>query len=977
MNGARGIRSTRRGRLALAACTLLVGIAAVGSIGDGAAAAGAPYDVTVPNGGFEAPAIANRTDVYRPTGGSWTFTDQAGVSRSSSTMSNNIPAFPEGVQVGFVQNAGKVVQKMWIEPGDSLTFAATQRRSSRTGLQSIAVVIDGIPQGAAIVPGDNVWTTHTVSLSVPAPRLVNVEIRGLTTITGQNRTAFLDAVSVVRTPTDIPDTGLPAQTQRGILDTRTKPMAAGVVGVLKDGDSEPALDTPALAFAQWGNVIFVGGKFANVQRGAGAPLEAQSYLAAFDKSTGAWIDTFRPTLNGTVWDLAMTADGKLIVGGQFTNVNGVADTAGLAALDPATGAVLPGWRASLILTSNTMRPYVRAIDVVGTSVYVGGNYNRIVGPDGVTRSAARLNRLSAVDGRPIRGFAANIGGAVYDIDATDTRLYAVGKFTTVNGELRDSLAILDPLTGTSIPGMKQMLFTTETASRWYQQAVVDMGDIVWVGGSEHSTQAYTSSDLTRLRIFTSNPLGDIQALAAVNGYLYGGSHANPSTFMYTDATHYTNLTGWTTKDPVKWIGAVDLENRTFVPTWTPSVGVNNGEGAWELFVDSDSCMWAGGDFKRGSSTSNGYLYAQGFTKFCPVDHTAPTTPATASATPAVSGVSLAWGASTDSAGGVRYEVLRNDRPIATGLTGRTFTDPTGTSTDRYFIRSIDGSGNRSATTPVVLVGPDAINPSTPQNLVGVPGLDGEAVLSWSASTDNVAVTGYAVFRNGVEVQTTATTTATVTGLPAGANSFQVAAVDGAGNVSTRTGLVTVTVTGADLVKPTSPKDLVIVPGADNEAVLTWTASTDNVGVTGYRIYRSGVLVQTVTDATTVTLTALPTGTNSFQVSAIDAAANESSKTASVTVMVTGVDVTKPSTPRDLVGTLLPSGDVELTWTASTDNVGVAGYTIFQTGAAVQTVAASPATISGLTTGTYFFQVQAFDAATNTSNKTASITVVIP
>ena len=64
-------------------------------------------------------------------------------------------------------------------------------------------------------------------------------------------------------------------------------------------------------------------------------------------------------------------------------------------------------------------------------------------------------------------------------------------------------------------------------------------------------------------------------------------------------------------------------------------------------------------------------------------------------------------------------------------------------------------------------------------------------------------------------------------------------------------------------------------------VLTWTASTDNVGVTGYEVYRNGVLATTVTTPT-ATLTGL-TGNNFYQVLAFDAAGNKSAKTASVLV----------------------------------------------------------------------------------------------
>jgi hypothetical protein len=976
----RTVREPRsKGRLlAVVGAFLTVGVAVVGLNGN-AGAAGGPYDVTVPNGGFETPALNASTWSLRPSGASWTFSDTAGISRANSGYTNFAPAFPAGLQVAYIQRAGKVVQRLWVEPGDVLAFSATQRVNQNTLLQTLSVAVDGVVRGS-VTPPRNSWNAYTVDLGITSPGRVNVELRGLAT--NSDVTALVDAVRIVRTPVDIPDQGLPAITQRGILDTRTQPMAAGVLGVLKTGDSEPSVDTPVQAFAEWTNpntgqaIMFVGGKFANVQRGAGAPLQNQRYLAAFDRNTGAWIDTFRPTLDGTVWDLDVTADGRLIVGGQFTNINGVANTSGLAALDPATGQVVPGWRAGLAISNSTIRAFARTVKVVGPHIYVGGNFNRVTGPDGVQRTAARIDKLAASTGIPVSGWNGNIGGQVYDLDVTSDRVYAAGKFSLVNGETRHSLAILTTTNGSSVPGMKQMLFTTESSSGWYQQAVVAFDDVVWVGGSQHSTQAYTTNDLTRLRVFTTNPWGDVQTLAAHNGYLYGGSHANPSTFMYTDATHFTNLTGWTTKDPAKWIGAIDMQNNTFVPTWVPQVGVSNGEGGWELVMDSVGCMWAGGDFDRGSSTSNGYHYAQGFTKFCTVDTVAPTTPVTSTATEVPGGISLTWSLSTDDRrGGIRYEVLRNDRPIVTGLASRSFVDPTGTSTDRYFIRSVDAAGNRSATTPVVIAGVDTVKPTAPRDLVGNPGADGAAVLSWTASTDNFGVTGYNVYRSGTLVTSVTGTTATVTGLPVGSNTFQVSALDAAGNESNRSAPATVMVTGPDLAAPSVPRDLAGSPGGLGEAVLTWTASTDNVGVAGYRVYRSGVQVAEVA-ATTATITDLPAGANSFQVSAFDAAGNESNRTASISVSVVAPDVTRPTSPRDLTGVPGADGEAVLTWTASTDNVGVTGYNVYRSGTFVTSVTGTTATITGLATGPHHFQVAAFDAAGNESLRSASVTVQV-
>ena len=65
-----------------------------------------------------------------------------------------------------------------------------------------------------------------------------------------------------------------------------------------------------------------------------------------------------------------------------------------------------------------------------------------------------------------------------------------------------------------------------------------------------------------------------------------------------------------------------------------------------------------------------------------------------------------------------------------------------------------------------------------------------------------------------------------------------------------------------------------MPPAPGQVVLNWTGSTDNVGVTGYRIYRNGTQVGSVLGAiTTFTHTNLQSGNSDYTVRAVDAAGN--------------------------------------------------------------------------------------------------------
>ena len=701
------------------------------------------------------------------------------------------------------------------------------------------------------------------------------------------------------TSTAIPDQGVPASTistaLSGTVSDINSALQGGVVGVLKTGDTQPEVDAMVLAFAEVGNRIYVGGKFANVQRGTGAPLEAQSYLAAFDRTTGAWIDSFRPTLDGTVWDLAVTPSGQLLVAGQFTNVNGAANTSAMALLDPTSGQVVPGWTATFGLTGATTRPLVRSIDVQGGWVYVGGNFTRITGPDGLIRSTGRLARVALANGRPDTVFRPLPDGEIYSLDATAAVVYIAGQFENVNGANHRKLTAINTTDGSVAAGVADFLSstTTWTGGWWtafygYQQAVLQVSTgQVWSAGSEHNVDVHRGSDLALERRFIQNwRSGDGQAIAQIGNVVYVGSHAVDSGLM-SDALYSPVTENFSRVDPINRIGAWNVNTTNFINMWEPNIFTNpTGEGAWSLFGDSQGCLWAGGDFNRGAYIGGQATYMMGFGKFCAPENQPPTTPSGAAASNrAAGGVNLSWRASADNAGAgagaVKYEVLRNDRVIAGGLNSLSYSDPDGTLTDRYFVRAIDIAGNRSASTAAFRL-VDTTKPSVPTGLTAALQPDGSVVVTWSPSTDNIGVTGYALSNRGVEIQTVNSPSATLTGLPPGTHYLQVLAFDASGNRSAKTSSAVVTITGADVTKPTVPKNLTATLQPNGSVVVTWSPSTDNIGVTGYALFDTGVEIQQVT-GTTVTLPPVAAGNHWYQVLAFDAAGNRSAKTASVKI----------------------------------------------------------------------------------------------
>src|SRR5204863_167482 len=101
---------------------------------------------------------------------------------------------------------------------------------------------------------------------------------------------------------------------------------------------------------------------------------------------------------------------------------------------------------------------------------------------------------------------------------------------------------------------------------------------------------------------------------------------------------------------------------------------------------------------------------------------------------------------------------------------------------------------------------DTTPPTTPTGLTATVAGSTGANLSWTASTDNVGVTGYIVRRNGVQVATPATTSFADTGLSAATTySYTDTARDRAGNTSANSASASVTI--ADTTPPTTPTGL--------------------------------------------------------------------------------------------------------------------------------------------------------------------------
>ncbi|MEN3308246.1 MAG: hypothetical protein V7603_4448, partial [Micromonosporaceae bacterium] len=180
----------------------------------------------------------------------------------------------------------------------------------------------------------------------------------------------------------------------------------------------------------------------------------------------------------------------------------------------------------------------------------------------------------------------------------------------------------------------------------------------------------------------------------------------------------------------------------------------------------------------------------------------------------------------------------------------------------------------------------------------------------------------------------------------------------------------------DTQPPTAPSGLAFTESTPGQVVLTWHASTDNVGVTGYDVYANNTLQSSVPGgALTYTDTEPLSATVTYVVRARDAAGNQSGNSNSVTRPGQTGDTQAPTAPSALAYTQPQAGQIRLAWGASTDNVGVSAYDVYRDGSLLSSVGGGVLsyTDSQPDTATVSYYARARDAAGNVSAPSNTVT----
>src|SRR5213079_3004540 len=347
--------------------------------------------------------------------------------------------------------------------------------------------------------------------------------------------------------------------------------------------------------------------------------------------------------------------------------------------------------------------------------------------------------------------------------------------------------------------------------------------------------------------------------------------------------------------------------------------------------------------------------------------------------------------------------------LTTGMTLEAWVNPTVAPTgwrtvidknvDGYYLMASSDQGNRPAVGGTWTAGN--------QNTFGPSGLPANAWTHLAATFDGATVR---LYMNGVQVasraQTTLLTTSTGT-LQIGANGY--AGENFAGRIDEvriyNRALTTAeiqtdmnTAVGSaptpDTQAPTAPGTLTATAASGSQINLSWTAATDNVGVTGYPVERcqgagctSFAPIGTAAGTTYADAGLAANTSYSYQVRATDAAGNPSGYSNVASATTPAPDTQPPTAPGTLTATVVSGSQINLSWTASTDNVGVTGYPVQRCQGAgctsfapIGTRAGTTYADAGLAANTsYSYQVRATDAAGNPSeySNVASATTPAP
>ena len=338
---------------------------------------------------------------------------------------------------------------------------------------------------------------------------------------------------------------------------------------------------------------------------------------------------------------------------------------------------------------------------------------------------------------------------------------------------------------------------------------------------------------------------------------------------------------------VSWSGATDnvgvtgyrvvMDGAFYVDTGTTEENIANLEPLTE-YCFTVAAFDAAGNLSASTATVCAETTSD-------VDEEPPTMPTELSIDrPAWNSIRIEWAPAEDNVGVGGYALLRDGEALAT--TEDSFfldTLPAPLTEYCYQVSAFDAAENSSGLAgPICQTTgrrptpppPDTSAPSTPGNLQVEAVSETAISLNWNPSSDNRSVTLYKIYRDGSFLDTAPTLTFQDSRLAADTEyCYAVSALDAAQNESDQSGAVCATTFAPDTTNPDQPGAPDLTAVSQTEIDLAWDPVSDNVGVTGYKVYRDSVYLAS-TDNTALSDTELSPGTSyCYQVAAFDEAGN--------------------------------------------------------------------------------------------------------
>ena len=351
---------------------------------------------------------------------------------------------------------------------------------------------------------------------------------------------------------------------------------------------------------------------------------------------------------------------------------------------------------------------IKTLHVRDGYLYIGGSFTHLKGQTSPTYAYARnLARIKLSNGEVDWNWRPVFNGTVNGVSASEGNadVYVAGYFTQLNNQEAFRLAHMQGSSTNPVAWHHRPSYTPKNAQTWdlknerrmwgFQFDVQDAGSSVWVGGTEHMITRYEKSSMRRTDSAITREGGDFQDLHLSGNTIYGACHCGDFLFQGAD-TVYSEWENATNAQTIRLVAAFDKDSGKMLPEFAPIMNGAYGYGVWESFVDSTGTLWVGGDIRK-SLGANGVQPTIGFARYAPRDVTPPAPPSDLKVTTNGSKDQLTWSGISERR--VKYQVLRDDRPIAT-VTGTSY------SVDhrdgaRYYVRAVDTADNYSASTEAV------------------------------------------------------------------------------------------------------------------------------------------------------------------------------------------------------------------------------------------------------------------------------------